>query len=196
MAKSKKQAVTLQAIRLGLIACAHDFLNRLAERQPNERLYAFLFEISCEGFSAHGAAATEEGLTRCVQKLIEGGRGDDFGNDLEKGRARYRWWGPEDGGWYQQPDEAFQPVQELLQRAEDEGLYETYSDNLNRLCIEALQAMDAVGRFGSGPARGRVVLGVCYIGADNSPEEFLGWAKEVNPPAVYRRLRREYLNND
>ena len=53
------------------------------------------------------------------------GRGGEFGNDLKKGRAKYRWWGPEDGGWYQQPDEAFQPVQELLQRAESRAMEET-----------------------------------------------------------------------
>ena len=34
-------------------------------------------------------------------------------------------------------------------------------------------------------------MGLCYIGGDNSEREFLSWPKQVNPPKVYKRLRRE-----
>jgi hypothetical protein len=66
-----------------------------------------------------------------------------------------------------------------------------YDGTLNGICIEVLKRMDAEGAFGTGPERERVVLGICYIGGDNSQEEFLGWAKQVNPSSVYKRLRKE-----
>jgi hypothetical protein len=192
MAKSRKQPVTLDAIHTALRAAAEEFLRRVALAHPGETLYGFLFEISCEQFSAHGAAATEEGLTRYSEQWIADGKGDEFGNDLEKVKAYFRWGSPEDA-WYQQPDEAFHAVGELLNRAEDEGLYEQYSDALEKLCVEVLKEMDAAGRFGARAERERVALGICYIGGDNSAKEFLGWARQVNPPKVYKRLRREYL---
>jgi hypothetical protein len=94
--------------------------------------------------------------------------------------------------WYQQPDSAFGAVNRLLARAERDNLYEAYAGVLEGLCIDVLRELDASGAFGLGADRERVVLGVCYIGGDNSEEEFLGWAEQVNPPKVFERLTAEY----
>src|SRR5262249_6592101 len=112
------------------------------------------------------------------------------GGKLDKVKADFRWGSPEDA-WYQQPDAAFDKVNKLLNQAEEQELYEVYGDTLEGLCIDVLREMDAAGVFGTGPDRERVVLGLCYIGGDNSEREFLGWAKQVNPPKVYKRLRQE-----
>jgi hypothetical protein len=90
------------------------------------------------------------------------------------------------------PDTAFDAVNKLLARAEREGLYEMYGGVLEGLCIDVLKELDAAGTFGTGAAREQVVLGVCYIGGDNSEKEFLGWGKQVNPPKVFKRLKAEY----
>jgi hypothetical protein len=193
MAKPRKKPVTLDAIRTALRAAAEDFLQRVEKAHPGETMYGFLFEISCTQFGAHGAVGTEEGLTRYAEKWASGKYADEDTDTVEKARAYFRWGGPEDA-WYQQPDEAFHAVNELLRRAEEEELYEEYGDALEKLCVEVLKEMDAAGRFGTG--EGRAVLGLCYIGGDNSEREFLGWARQVNPPKLYKRLRQEYLRND
>src|SRR5262245_36658143 len=138
MAKSRKKPVTLDAIRGALRAAGEDFMRRVAEAHPGETLYAFLFEIDAGQFSAHGAVATEEGLTRYSERWIAEGKDDEFDDDLEKVKRSFRWGSPEDA-WYQQPDEAFLAVNELLDRAEEEGLYERYSDALEKACIDVLR---------------------------------------------------------
>jgi uncharacterized protein DUF4303 len=186
MAKSRSEPVGLDAIRAALRAAAEKFLRGVAKEHPGETLYGFLFEISCEGFSAHGAAATEEGLSRYAEEWVA-----KTGGKVARLKAEFRWGSTEDG-WYQQPDAAFNAVNRLLARAEREELYEMYGGVLEGLCIDVLKELDAAGTFGTGADRERLVLGICYIGGDNSEKEFLGWAKQVNPPKVFKRLRAEY----
>lgn len=185
MARSQKRPVTLNAIRIELRTAVEKFLCELMNKHSGETLYGFLLEVSCEGFSAHGAAATEEGLTRYAEKWVA-----EEGGKLNRWKAEFRWGSPEDA-WYQQPDAAFNKVNQLLRKAEQQELYERYDGTLNELCIDVLKEMDAAGVFGTGPDRERLIVGLCYIGGDNSEEEFLGWAKQVNPPKVYKRLRQE-----
>jgi hypothetical protein len=192
MARSRNEAVTLGTLRGALRLAAEDFLRRVAKAHPGETMYGFLFEISATQFGAHGAVGTEEGLTRYAEKFVAGEYGADFDNDVEKAKAAFRWGSTEDA-WYQQPEEAFDEVNKLLGRAEEQELYEPYGDALEKLCVEVLREMDAAGRFGTGKDRERVGIGICFIGGDNSEEEFLGWARQVNPQKVYRRMRREYL---
>jgi hypothetical protein len=187
MAKAQTEPVSLDGIRKALRTAAEKFLRAVAKEHPGETLYGFLFEISCEGFSAHGAAATEEGLRRYAE-----GYAVKHGGDADQLRSEFRWGSTEDA-WYQQPDTAFTVVNKLLDRAEGQELYGVYGGVLEGLCIDVLKELDAAGMFGTGVARERVVLGVCYIGGDNSEKEFLGWAKQVNPPRVYKRLRTEYV---
>jgi hypothetical protein len=191
MARSKTTAVSRDDISSALRSCAEDFLARVAKANPGETLYAFLFEISCEGFSAHGAVATEEALARYSKAQLAKVKPIKASDPLAIVQSGFRWAGPEDG-WYQQPDSAFNAANELLSRAEAQNLYEMYDGSLNEMCIQVLREMDEAGQFGKGDERERVVLGICYIGGDNSDEEFLGWAKQVNSPSVMKRLRQEH----
>jgi hypothetical protein len=186
MAKSRAELVSLDEIRKALRNSAETFLRAVTRDHPGETLYGFLFEVSCEGFSAHGAAATEEGLRRYAE-----GYAAKRAGSADQLRSESRWASTEDA-WYQQPDAAFNAVNKLLARAEREGLYEMYAGVLEEMCIDVLKELDAAGTFGTGAAREQVVLGVCYIGGDNSAKEFLGWAKQVNSPKVYKRLWAEY----
>jgi hypothetical protein len=184
MAKAKP--VNLDDIRAALRAAAETFLRGVEKQHPGETLYGFLFEISSVGFSANGAAATEEGLARYAEAYAQ-----ENGGTADRLRAEFRWGSTEDA-WYQQPDAAFAAVNKLLARAEREELYEEYGGALEGLCLDVLKDLDAAGTFGTGAARDRIVLGVCYTGGDNSEEEFLGWAKQVNPPKVFKRLKAEF----
>jgi len=190
MAKSKTTPVSRDEICSSLRSSAEDFLRRVAKKNPGETLYAFLFEISCEGFSAHGAVATEEALARHAKAQLAEVKPIKASDPLAVVKSGFRWAGPEDG-WYQQPDAAFDAANDLLSRAEAQNLYEMDDGSLNEMCLQVLREMDKAGQFGKGDERDRVVLGICYIGGDNSDEEFLEWAKQVNPPSVMKRLRQE-----
>jgi hypothetical protein len=190
MAKVQEQPVTLDSIRTALRSSAEKYLRLVAKAHPGETHYAFLFEISCEGFSAHGAVATEEQMARYAENQLAKFRPIKSPDPLATVRSCFRWAGPEDG-WYQQPDSAFDTVNDLLGRAERERLYKLYDGTLNSVCLEVLRDMDQAGLFGAGEQRERVVIGICYIGGSNSDEEFLGWAKQVNTPSVIKRFRQE-----
>jgi hypothetical protein len=190
MAKSKATPVSRDEICSALRSSAEDFLRRVAKANPGETLYAFLFEISCEGFSAHGAVATEEALARYAQAQLAKVKPIKASDPLATAQSCFRWAGPEDG-WYQQPDSAFKATNELLGRAQRQNLYDMYDGSLNEMCLQVLRDMDKAGHFGKGRDRERIVLGICYIGGDNSDEEFLGWAKQVNSTSVMKRLRQE-----
>jgi hypothetical protein len=190
MAKSKATPVSREDICSALRSAAGEFLRRVAKENPGETMYAFLFEVSCEGFSAHGAVATEEALARYSKAQLARVKPIKSPDPLAVVQSCFRWAGPEDG-WYQQPDEAFDTVNEMLSRAETQSLYKMYDGSLNELCLEVLREMDQAGCFGVRKDREPVVLGICYIGGDNSDDEFLGWAKQVNSPSVMKRLRQE-----
>jgi hypothetical protein len=185
-----KNPVSLEEIRLGLRTSAEEFLGTVARNQPGESLYSFLFEVSCEGFSAHGAAATEEALTRFAELEIANGPRVRSKNPLEAIKSAYRWGSIEDA-WYQKPDSAFKSVNKLLRQAEKQKLYKLYDGTLTELCLQVLREMDDDAFFGRGEARQTVVLGLCYTGGDNSDEEFLDWARHVNPVKVVDRLQEE-----
>jgi hypothetical protein len=192
MAKAKRAPVTRDAIRAALRSAAEEYLRRVAALHPGETVYGFLLEMSAEGFSVYEAFDTEENLTRRAERCAADCPDDEDMNTVEKARAFWRW-GFADEGWCQPPNAAFDKVNALLDRARDEGLYEEYSDDLEELCVEVLKGMGAAGAFDLGPGGGQIGVGLCFIGGENSPEEFLRWARQVNPQPVYRRLRREYL---
>jgi len=192
MAKAKPPRVTLDAIRVTLRAAAEQYLRRVAQLHPGETVYGFLLEMSTEGFSGYGAFNTEENLTRVAEQNAAENPDDEDQNTAEKARVVWRW-SFADAGWCQPPNAAFEAVNKLLDRARDEALYEEYGDELEKLCVEVLREMAAAGRCDIGPGGERIGVGLCYIGGDNSPEEFLRWARQVNPQTVYRRVRREYL---
>jgi hypothetical protein len=183
MAKAKQPPVTLDAIRAALGSAVGEYLRRAADLHPGETVYGFLLEMSTEGFSVYGACNTEENLTRVAERCAADSPDDEGVNTVEKARASWRW-GFADEGWCRPPNVAFEAVNGLLDHAREEGLYEEYSDDLATVCVEVLKELGAAGAFNIGPGGGRIGIGLCFIGGDNSPEEFLRWARQVNPQAV------------
>lgn len=186
MAKSRKEPVSLDAIRAGLKDAATEFIRAVAKKHPGETLYGFLIEVSRVGFAAFGAAATEEGLLRNAKNYA-----DEEGGDAAQLAAEFRW-GSIENGWYQEPAKPFNRVNELLERAEEQQLYAEYSGVLEQLCLDALKELDSAGLFGSGHVREQVAIGICHTGGDNTEQQFLQWAEQVNPPTVLKRLKMEY----
>ena len=186
MAGANEFPVTLNAIEAAIRTAARSFVDQVKRDHPGESLYGFLFEISCEGFSVHATIGTEEALDRFAESVA----GPSDHAAIQSARTKFRWGSPEDA-WYQLPDEVFDTANRLLAQAEVQGLYELYDGTLERLCIEILRNLAQAGTFGDGPDRERISLGLCFIGGSNSEKEFLGWARQVNPPRSYERLLRE-----
>jgi hypothetical protein len=103
-------------------------------------------------------------------------------------RKRLRFGSPEDG-WYSNFDaDFFAAANSLIDLAHQQGRMKLFDGQLVQLCLRSLRELDAEGVFGVGEARDEVVLGVCYVGGDNSEEEWIRWAREVNPPHLVQRM--------
>ena len=187
---TKEQEQVFAEIRRAIGVGVKDFLAALSRDRPGETMYGFLLEVPCEGTAVEAVAGTEEGLTRVARRYAED-EGEEGEEATRRQRAALRWGSPEDC-WYSNYEAGFfREAQELISMAHDERLLEEYDEKLNRLCLETLQELDAAGVFGAGEEREGMVIGLCYVGGDNSDKEFLAWAKEVNPASVIKRLRRE-----
>jgi hypothetical protein len=190
MATSSKDELFARIME-ALAAGVHEFLAEFRAAWPREAMYSFLFELPCEGTHAHAAVATEEGLTRVAEKYASKGYGISDAETLTALRTWLRWAGPEDG-WFQGSEtHCFDRVSSLLDEAFAAKYMEMFDGQLNDLALATLGDLDVRWVFGSAAERERIVLGMCYIGGDNSDEEFLEWAERVNPPAVIERLRHE-----
>jgi hypothetical protein len=185
MAKKAAKTTTLEAIEESLVAEATTFYGSFRQQNPEEHVYAFLFELSAVGYAANAAIATHESLHRFAEECA-----DSYDNDLERAKDDLRWSSPENG-WYQSPDEAFRATNRLLDIAERNALYPEYDGTLETLALAALKTMVSSGTFGGADALERMTLGICYTGGDNSDEEFLKWASAVNSPSVLERLKTE-----
>lgn len=182
-------------IRVALVAGVREFLTALGQAQPGETMYGFLFELAPEGTHAEAAAATEEGLLRVVERYVELGYMASEGETATVLRAWLRWAGPEDG-WFQGNDnQCFEAANALLDIAIASGFLTPFDDELAGLAIGALRELDAEGCFGTLTEREQVAIGLCYTGGDNTDEEFLDWAEQVNPPSTMARLRREIIRS-
>ncbi|HEX4609247.1 MAG TPA: DUF4303 domain-containing protein [Urbifossiella sp.] len=143
-----------------------------------------------EGTHAHAAVATEEGLTRVAKKYMAKDYAAGLDDAVPLLRTWLRWAGPEDGWFQGLNSDAFTPASKLLDEAFAAELIKPFDGQLEALAQAALRQLDVVGVFGTGVAREAITLGLCYIGGDNSDEEFFAWAEDVNPPTVMQQLRR------
>ena len=184
MAKKVVKTTSLDQIESALSTELTAFVSAFRAKH-DEEIYGVLIEISREGFSAHGSIATEEGLTRFANECLGSYKGD-----LSAAKKDLRWAGPENG-WYQSDDKAFRTTNAELSIAQKSKLYDYFDRTLTALCLKTLKSLDENGLFGTGVSRAKMVIGICYVGGDNSDEEFLGWAKQVNPKSVYTRLSKE-----
>ncbi len=175
--------VTHESLRTTLRAAAERFLAANRKALKDETPYAFLFEIGTQSVHAHGALATEEGLARSVAEE----------DDPKLAAKAFRWGSTEDGGWIQQPDSAFAEANAQLARARDAGLFQECDEDeaFEGLCLDVLRELAAADTFGTGAARKKIALGVCGIGGPEVPGDLLLSVKAVNPPEVWKRVKRE-----
>jgi hypothetical protein len=184
----KKQ---IDAIRKAIVSGTKAFLAAMAKDWRGETIYGVLLEAAVEGDNVYAVAGTEEGLTRIAEKYAAMGYQAKSGDTLTLLRKELRWGSPEDG-WYSRYDAPFfDRANKLLSKARDGGLVKMFDGTLNRVCLAALRELNKGRAFGEPRARKRPIIGICYVGGDNSEKEFLGWAERVNPPSAISRLRIE-----
>jgi hypothetical protein len=169
----------------------------MAKDWRDETIYGILLEAAVEGDNVYAVAGTEEGLSRVAQKYEEkhGYRAQN-GDTHTFLRKMLRWGSPEDG-WYARYDAPFfNRANKLLTRAREAGLIKMFDGTLNELCLKALRELTRAGVFGKPKFKKRPIIGICYVGGDNSEKEFLGWAERVNSPSTLARLRAEMAEGD
>lgn len=185
MAKKSAKNTTKEEIEQALLAEGTAFYQAFRKRLAKETIYAFLFELSSVGYAAAAAIATEESLKRHAEECA-----DDFDGDTSQAISELRWAGPEDG-WYQSEDKQFRNTNKLLDIAEETELYPEYDGTLEKIALSVVKRMDGEGLFGPPEVREKIVLGICHTGGDNSEQDFIKWASDVNPPSVIRRLKAQ-----
>jgi hypothetical protein len=193
--KPEKEPSWLDAIRSELQTAALDVLGTIQREHPGLKLRCFLFEIYEQQAGVRGRVVTDEGFVQLA-------RGD--------GATRY-WVAAADpvamlsaylrmGGWernrqgrhvFHDPEPAFLKVNDMLWRARAHGIIKPFDGSLNRLCLDALRQLEAARAFGTGEYRAEVIIGISHIFGFDNVNEFLAWAKHVNPPSAIQRLRRD-----
>jgi hypothetical protein len=185
MATRSLKTTTIEEIKISLAAEGAAFYSKFQTRHPEERVYAFLFELSAVGYAAAAAIATEESLARFAGECAE-----SYEHDLNRAKDDLRWAGPENG-WSQSTDADFRLTNKLLSIAEKTGLYGEYAGTLEKAALSALERMAADGAFGEASEVDRITIGICHVGGDNSEDEFVRWAACVNSPSAMKRLKAQ-----
>jgi Domain of unknown function (DUF4303) len=151
----------------------------------NEKLYAFAFVASPEGDSVHCAFATEEGLTNIAAEYTSRYPSISKDDSLETQRVSLRWLNPDDGWYYYSFGDIFDDFWSKPFAMNDLELFDESTENI---CVNTLKRLDEMGLFGKDGDRNSIIVGFTY-GSD--PDDFLHFAKEVNPPTAYNRLCEE-----
>jgi hypothetical protein len=148
----------------------------------DEHFYAFALYTLPLGDSLHATANSEEGLTRLAKRMIE--QYPQYRNDVEVEKRELRWLASE---WeYCEGDQYFSDVHDLLTQIapsveEARLLHSTY--------VEALQELDRLGVFGTGAGREKIVLNLFW--GDRDEDQFLKWAKILNPKPAFDRYQKD-----
>jgi Domain of unknown function (DUF4303) len=165
-----------------LLKVATETIKKFKREHKNECLYAFTLISPPEGSSVCCAFATEEGLTNIATNYINNHPRIARNNILEDQRLSLRWLNPDEGWHYYFFDSEFS---EFWLRPFTTGELNLFDESTESICVSVLQRLDETNIFGSETERNRIVLGFTY-GSD--PDDFMNFAKEVNPPQVYSRL--------
>ena len=173
-----------QAIRLS----SRDLQQKLA----GERLYGFSLCLESLGFFVGAYGNSEEGLDRVVDVYRKKGYYTAKKGDLTSHLRASLRWNCEDG-WLALDDPYYTNSNELLRASYDSDPDQFYDRGCTRLvyleCLAALADCDRDGLFGRGRDRESLTL-TMYLG-DQSDQEWLGWAIQVNPDEVYNRFQAE-----
>jgi Domain of unknown function (DUF4303) len=157
-------------------------IKQFKAEHPKEKQYSFSFVAPPEGTSVCCTFATEEGLTNIATEYVNNVPGISKDNSIETQRISLRWLNPDEGWYYYYFGDIFDGL--WLQPFITGGL-EEFDESTEDICVDTLKELDKMGLFGKGDDRNLIVIGFTY-GYD--PDDFLNFAKEVNPPIIYDRL--------
>lgn len=153
---------------------------KLLRATKGETPYAVALYTSGESEFSYVAlsANTEEGLDRATRRYLA----KDPGADPAKLRATLRWSAPDwDHHLFSKLGGLKFPML-MRSRAEDDVIYE--------LMTQALRKLDAKRLLGTGRARAAVSLHI--LCGDMGSRFFLRGTRALNPPAVVKRVAREW----
>jgi hypothetical protein len=175
-----------EAIRLSFL----DLQQKLA----GERLYGFSLFLGTLGSFIAAKGNSEEALGRIVEVYRQTGDWTAKEGDLTTHLRTLLRWSCADG-WLLLDDPYYSKANQLLHVSYESDPDEFYESGVTRLCyLECLAALadnDADGLFGRGKERQCLTLNL-YLG-DQSDEDLLRWAFQVNPFEVYERYRAELV---
>jgi len=182
----------VDAFRSALLEATRQAWEELKQRLPGERIYGFSLGLHALGSRVGPAfAQSEEGLTRAALESVQRGYSARTGDALKLLRANNRWYASE--GWIESEESYFRKAGDLLE-VRFGSAWEEFVDNgttgvVFETCRQVLRTMDAEADFGTGIDRELLTLNL-YLG-DQSDEQLIGWAKEVNTPENALRFAAE-----
>lgn len=187
MAKKKAAPVkvTSEQIVASLVADIEAVWKWYKSKHKNESVYAFFLETSDTGGTVFASIASEESLTNFATECL-----DSYDGSIEKAKDALRWAGTEDC-FLQVDEKYFKASNKLLEQGFDCGLLDYFDGKTQEYAIEALNLFTSSGRFVDESDREKIVVGICYIGGDNSDKQLLDWAKKLNSKKVVDRLKKE-----
>jgi len=180
-----------EALRASLVLAIRAAFAEFKIQRANETLYGFSLSLEALGNFVAAYGASEEGLAREVaryqHKKFYQARQGDLAQHLT---CDLRW--NCENGWLAL-DGPFVSLNESLRASYDQDPEQFYESGHTRLvytlCLAALAECDADGLFGRGAVRDSLTLNLSTN--DDSDEQLLRWAAQVNPPHVSERYRAE-----
>ncbi len=156
--------------------------NQIQEQHADEHWYAFAFYTNGEGSYIIPTANSEEGLGHAVLRYQS-----RHGTDGSLSSTSLRWSAC-DWPYHTEGIEHFDALNDLLYMHRIEKGKGT-PESVYELCRTVLREMDQSGDFGFGATREVITLNVLM--GDQSNEERVVWATELNPPFTAERLEQE-----
>ena len=158
----------------------------------NESFYFFALNIAPSLGYVFPYSETEEELTFAAQDYLKLGWHPEL--SVAEARENLRWGTnskrtySECGSLFQQVNEFIEPVTGILDSFPP-GPWDEFHAFFNRfieVCIYVLKQLDSEGVFGTGEQRNTIALNI-FVG-DSTDEQWLEYARELNPDAVYARV--------
>jgi hypothetical protein len=158
----------------------------------NETFYFFAMNIEPLFGYIFPFSNTEETLTYMAEKFLAPGYHPNL--SLDEAREIVRW-GTIDAPlhhegmtFFEEVNKFLEPVTEILMGFPNDPWdeFEAFHNLLVGVCIDVLKRLDAEGIFGTRERRNTILVNI-FVG-DLTNEQWLKYARELNPDVVYERV--------
>ena len=167
-------------------------IQSIREARPKDTFYSFAFYTSGGFDYAFITASSYEGLDEAVKACLN--EQPDSKESPDKLRCSLKW-SPCNSPIHESYslandalDELMKEVSEIYQNIEEDALDDFFQGVLDTF-IAALRQLDSEGRFGSPIEREGIVVNLLM--GDQSDEERVHFAFELNPPDIVSRFSQE-----